>query len=145
MLKIHFYGGYAGLLPFVLLVLAIILGVVQGVDTDAPVAVLLAYSGMIASFLGGTHWLPSLINGNSKQAALALAPSVVALVLFVLAFLITPSLSLFGMAIMFGVLYRADMVLLPESFAIAGYKKFRLNLSAIVGGLLLVAAIAVLF
>jgi hypothetical protein len=145
MQKIHLYGGYAGLAPFALLALAIVFGTVKGIPTDAPAAVLLAYGGMVLSFLGGIHWLPSIESGNTRQAGLALGTCAVSLVLFVLAFLVTPSLSLAGMALCFGVLYRADAVLLPASATIKGYRGFRLKLTAIAAGLLLISALALVF
>ncbi|MCD8496963.1 MAG: DUF3429 domain-containing protein [Alphaproteobacteria bacterium] len=145
MQKIHIYGGYAGILPSFLLTLAIIYGAANGIPTDAPAAILLAYSGMIIAFFGGAHWLPGIKAGNARQVAVAMGAPALSLVLFILAFLFWPSVSLLGMVLIFGVLYRADAVLLPEALAIDGYQAFRQRFTIGAGALLLVAAIAMIF
>lgn len=145
MQKIHLYGGYAGLAPFVLLTLAVVWAAANGAPTDAPAAVLLAYGTMVLSFLGGVHWLPAIESGNRRQAWLALGTCAACLILFVLAFLMVPSVSLIGMALLFWVLYRADAILLPGTQGIPGYPVFRLRLTAVASILLFIAALALFF
>lgn len=145
MQKIHIYGAYAGLVPFALLTLLIVFGVYMNLPTDPLAAMLLFYAGMIASFIGGKHWLPSMKNKDNRQAAIALAPSVILLVLFFVAFAWSPVPALIGTALVLGALYRADVIYLPEAKKTEGYQNFRLRLTAISAGLLLVSALALMF
>lgn len=145
MQKIHIYSGYGGLVPFGLLALAIVYGVYAGLPTDPPAAILLFYAATIASFMGGKHWLPSMKNKDNRQAVIAMAPVVISLVLFVLAFLWSAIPALIGMALVIGALYRADILYLPEAQKTKGYQEFRLRLTAISAGFLLIAALALVF
>lgn len=145
MQKIHIYGAYAGLVPFGLLSLLIVFGVYMDLPTDPLAAMLLFYSGMIACFSAGKHWLPSMKNKDTRQAIIALAPSIICLLLFFVAFRWTPVPALIGTALVIGALYRADMIYLPEAKKTDGYPNFRLRLTAISAGFLVISALALMF
>ena len=118
--------GYAGLLPFIGGALLVWL-VREEVHAYVTLA-LVAYGGLIASFLGGIHW--GLAFRQSEPPARWLAWGVVPSVVAWVAVIMPPSAGLVIVGVLLLVCYAVDRVLYVEQ-GVARWLTLRFRLSAI--------------
>lgn len=117
--------GYAGLLPFVLLALAIWMA--DPIYREFSSRALLGYGAVIASFLGAIHW--GLVMRDPSQQSLAMlgwgvGPSLIAW----LALMASPVFGLFVMAGLLWTCFAVDRVIYPR-FQTQGWLPMRLTLT----------------
>ena len=146
--------GYAGALPFILCALGLL--VFHGALGTALLSVQLIYAGLILSFLGGVHWVHAFPRSSEGQMLLAIAPSILALILNSLAFLslfsgwfspilqtlictFTLIIYLFGFIFM----YATDLQSLDQEEFPDDYMDFRLKVTILVCAALGVSAMAI--
>jgi hypothetical protein len=130
--------GYAGLLPF-------LIGVAALLTSDEPawravaIDTLRHYAAVIASFLGAVHWGMAARHDPLSRARLrwGVMPALIAWVLLA----VTPAgAAFFGFALLFVLILAVDRYLLPVLDD--AYRELRLQLSVVVVAALLVAAVA---
>jgi hypothetical protein len=103
---------------------------------------LLLYSLLIASFLGGVHWPIALQKGNVRQLYLAMLPTLISFALSAAGLWVSPVFIFAGFILLFWGLYAMDHLFLREEFLpFAGYLRFRLVLTSVVTLSLAAAAI----
>jgi hypothetical protein len=129
--------GYAGLIPFVGL---------SGLDIASGneffAGLLLLYSLLIASFLGGVHWPIALQKGHVRQLYLAMLPTLISFALSAAGLWLSPVFIFAGFILLFWGLYAMDYLFLREAFLpFEGYLRFRLILTSVVTLSLAAAAI----
>lgn len=140
MQKLGIIFGYAGAIPFILLMLMSIVG---GDEYTSSIAVLhVAYTVIILSFLGGVHWGQSLKSGNLKQISFSMLPSVIGFILMGFVIWIDPYVPLLFAAILFWVIYYADKKFMPFDVVPERYFIFRRNLTLLVSLSLCVSFLA---
>ncbi len=137
--------GWAGVLPFWGLALALAAGVDLPVIGDEAAA-LVSYGAIILSFMAGVHWglamrAPDAPDG--AQATRLLAISVVPAVIAWFATLATTGTAIVILAILFVALLPVDLWAITERLAPPWYRPLRLQLSAAVVTALLLAAVSV--
>lgn len=131
--------GWAGVIPFAALVAALRLNWATPVDT--PVA-LLAYGAVILSFMGGAQWGITVRSGGGfDQAWRGYAVSVLPALLAWSAILAGGRASLLIEATAFAALIGYDLRTVREGLAPRWYGRLRVQLTAAVVALLLVAAV----
>ncbi len=129
--------GYAGLIPFVGLSA---LDIVSGNEFFA--GLLLLYSLLIASFLGGVHWPVALQKGNLRQLYLAMLPTLISFALSAAGLWLSPVFIFAGFILLFWGLYAMDYLFLRDAcLPFEGYLRFRLILTGVVTLSLAAAAI----
>lgn len=137
--------GYAGVLPFIICTIGLLIAD-QGVLRSVFILTQMAYGGMILSFLGGVHWSHALPKNNERQMILAMIPTIAGLFLFILPVVLQVySLSLFGMALGFLMLYIMDKRYLNADQLPCGYIAFRRKITMIVFSCLAVSITSVSF
>jgi hypothetical protein len=128
--------GFAGLVPFVAGVAALLL-------SDDPRAIdvatrsLTVYAAVIASFLGAVHWgIAAEVDDARRRAHLrwGVTPALAAWVLL----LLPAPAALLGFALLFGMILAVDHMVLPALDD--DYRRLRLQLTVVVVVLLLAAA-----
>jgi len=140
MTRLPVYFGYAGTVPFILIMLMSFFAE----DNQMFSFLQMSYGTMILSFLGGVHWGQAIPTGNNKQLTFSMMPTIVCLALMLWVFLIDPFLPLLIMAGLFWAVYYADKKLMPPDYIPEGYFKYRLNLTIIVSSALLLTFLALL-
>jgi len=130
--------GYAGLLPFVFLAVAI--WVVEP-DHRALLGLALAsYGAVIASFLGAIHW-GLVMRDSSKQSLTLLGWGVVpSLVAWVAVMLSSPT-DLLALAALLWACFAVDRVIYPR-FLLKGWLSMRLILTCVASSSCVIGAIA---
>ena len=129
--------GYAGLIPFALFVLGLM---IYGNDTPRTLylcMLLMAYSSMILSFLSAVHWPLALKNNDAIRLSLSMAPTIICLVLLYVGLTYTPLWPLLVIFILFWHQYLIDRKYFTLLEFPDGYLKFRLRITAITSGLVL--------
>ena len=119
--------GYAGLIPFVGLVLAIWFS--DASDRVRSLAALLAYSATILSFLGAIHWglvMPTAVKQSKALLAWGVAPSLFAWV----GLLLSPAAGLWLVAAALWACFMVDRVVYPK-FGVGAWLPMRLALTSI--------------
>ena len=119
--------GYAGLIPFVGLVLAVWFS--DASDRVRSAAALLAYSATILSFLGAIHWglvMRAAAGQSNEMLAWGVAPSLVAWI----ALLLNPSAGLWLVAATLWACFLVDRMVYPK-FGVAAWLPMRLALTLI--------------
>ena len=119
--------GYAGLIPFVGLVLAVWFS--DASDRVRSVAALLAYSATILSFLGAIHWglvMRAAAGQSNEMLAWGVAPSLVAWI----ALLLNPAIGLWLVAAALWACFMVDRMVYPK-FGVAAWLPMRLALTLI--------------
>lgn len=143
MKKLPIFYGYAGIIPFFIIAMAMLLGDTGGNNLKAGAILQVAYAAMILSFLGGAHWGQAIPRNHQKQITFSMLPTIASFCLFVLAVFGMEFTALIGTAAMFYAVYVADQKMMPREFIPPGYFKFRRNLTYIVMALLLISAVTV--
>ena len=125
--------GYLGTLPFFWLNFVIYSH--KNFDTAVfQVLSMMAYGGMILSFLAGIHWALGLPRQNKVQLCLSMLPTIISFGL-IIAFSYTwsfPAPFLVAMGLMFWAMYFIDLKLLETNDFPVDYFVFRRNLTIIV-------------
>ena len=119
--------GYAGLIPFVGLVLAVWFS--DASDRVRSAAALLAYSATILSFLGAIHWglvMRAAAGQPNGMLAWGVAPSLVAWI----ALLLNPAIGLWLVAAALWACFMVDRMVYPK-FGVAAWLPMRLALTLI--------------
>lgn len=136
--------GLGGLVPFIVLAGALVLGtslpLVGGVDAIRQA--LMIYAVAILSFLGGVRWGIAMGYSDSKAAIRDFLISVVPAVLGWAAALVAPASGLWMMTVAFVLLGLYDYGLACRTVVPEWYGRLRLGLSAAVSALLAAAALA---
>ena len=133
--------GYGGLIPFVVLSIAVVLNLdltALGISNSAEA--LLRYGAVIISFVGAVHWGVAIGSDNPEKPAVMYIYSVLpALVAWVLMFF-PQQFALAGMAVTVALAFVVDRTLLFGQLH-PDYRKLRLHLSCIVALALALAAL----
>jgi len=130
----HFVLGYAGLLPFIGLL------ILMGLDYSPAAFWLLSYAALIYSFLGGVQWMATLNASNGQHKTLKQWVSVLVM-LWAWLWLIVPQMDWFILAgLSFWSLWIYERALFNETYAI-NFMKMRRNLSLVAGLSLLLAGL----
>ncbi len=144
MTKLPIYFGYAGAVPFVAFMLAaFFIDDLNGMKALSFVQ--LSYGAMILSFLGGVHWGQAIPTNNKQQLSFAMVPTVACFGLMIWAVVFNPVLPLFGMVLLFWVVYFADRKMMPLDYIPEGYFTYRRNLTIIVSATLFLSAAIMVF
>lgn len=132
--------GYGGLVPFVLLALAI--WVADPVYRAFCGSALLGYGAVIASFLGAIHWGLAMRDASHQSLALlgwGVVPSLVAWI----ALMASPALGLLLIAGLLWACFAVDRVIYP-CFQAQGWLPMRLGLTLIASASCIVGATGIL-
>ena len=131
--------GYAGLIPFVAGVLMLAAGS-DAASTAVATDLVRYYAAVIASFLGAVHWGVAADQRDPRRRA-RLRWGVMPALLAWLLLLLPAAPALLGFALLFALILGVDRYLLP---VLDGrYRRLRLQLSLVVIGALVVAALLV--
>ena len=131
--------GYAGILPFVLILLGLM---VFSDDTPRTLyldMMLLCYSGLILNFLAGIHWPMAVKERDNIRLSLAMAPTIICFGLVYAGLTYSPLWPLLVIFILFWHQYLIDRKYYSLLDFADGYLKFRLRLTSIVSGLVLLS------
>lgn len=139
--KIATYLGYASVMPFIGLTIAVYSFSDIAVQSML-VVVLIAYAGMIATFLAGVHWPVAMHKKDDVHLSLSMVPALFGLIAVCsVLFLAQIVWFLVIMALVFWVLYLMDRKYLPEDGFAPGYFDFRRNLTVIISVSLALSAL----
>jgi uncharacterized membrane protein len=138
--------GFGGVIPFLVLFLALLPGLSPGFATSREITLwLLAYAAIILSFIGAVHWGVALASVSDdmdkKQMNRNYFYGVMPALLAWLALLLPHNIALFVMAGLVMLAYGADAVLLFRRLN-SDYSILRLYLTAAVSLLLLASGLA---
>ena len=138
--RIAWWLGYGGLIPFVVLSAAVVLGLDSpGFTATDAVSALLRYGAVIISFIGAVHWGVALsVAPPDKRNAMFVYSVIPALAAWLLLFF-TAQVALVGMAVTVVVAFFTDQVLLFAQVH-PDYRRLRLQLTVVVAASLLAAA-----
>ena len=137
--------GFGGVIPFLVLFLALLPGLTPGFMSSHHVTLmLLAYTAIILSFIGAVHWGVALAmdneEGENRSGGHYLYGIVPALIAW-FALLLPPNIALFVMAGVVMLAYGADALLLFKRLK-SDYSILRLYLTAAVSLLLVASGLA---
>lgn len=142
--KVAWILGYAGLIPFFFLTLAVVFGwklpLIGAARLDWWLVV---YAGLVVSFLGAIYWGIVLISPRltDEESRLYLSYGVMPSILAWLTFLLPVRGALVAMGLLILLAYTVDAFLLFPRLG-SDYAKLRLHLSVAVLVMLFIAAIA---
>ena len=131
--------GYAGIIPFVLFLAGLM---VFSNDTPRTLyldMMLLCYSGLILSFLAGAHWPMAVKGRDNIRLSLSMAPTVICILLIYMGLTYTPLWPLLAVFVLFWHQYLIDRKYYSLLDFADGYLAFRLRITSIVSGLVLVS------
>jgi len=137
--------GFGGVIPFLVLFLALLPGLTPGFMSSRDVTLmLLAYAAIILSFIGAVHWGVALAMDNEQgekrsdsHYLYGIMPALIAW----FALLLPPNIALFVMAGVVMLAYAGDALLLFKRLK-SDYSILRLYLTAAVSLLLVASGIA---
>ena len=138
--------GFGGVIPFLVLFLALLPGLSPGFASSQEIALwLLAYAAIILSFIGAIHWGVALAmddnNADKQQSGRNFLYGIVPALLAWFALLLPHNIAFFIMAGLVMLAYGADAVLLFKRLN-SDYSILRLYLTAAVSLLLLASGFA---
>lgn len=143
-MKLYQILGYAGALPFIACLAAIIHPATSAYGYNIAF-IQIAYGGFIASFLAGSHWLGAIKNHQGARMLLAMLPSIVFLGLLVLAlFTSLVGEALIAGGLIFPLMLVMDMKYIKNQEAPHNYMRFRAIITAIVTLTLITAGLTLI-
>jgi hypothetical protein len=129
--------GYAGLIPFVGLALAVWL--VDAAHRSSVVWALAAYGATIVSFVGALHW-GLVMREPARQNVVSLGWGVLPSLVGWVALLLPGTLGLWALAALLWVCFAVDRTSYPR-LGVAGWLPMRLNLTAVGSAACVIAAL----
>jgi len=133
--------GYAGLIPFVVCCLLIVMG--HGAMRQIAVQALVGYGAVILSFMGAVHWGRAMFDdAGFEEKRRTFLFSVVPALFGWLCLILNSRVALIVLGICFAALYLYDRDRLGQRPSMTWYLRLRIRLSLVVVIVLLLAALA---
>ncbi len=131
--------GYAGILPFAFMLLALIIYATDTMHTLFFAMLLIGYSTLILSFLSAIHWPYAIKDNDKTRLILAMIPTLICFGLLYVGLRFSPLWPLPILAVLFWHQYLIDRKYFTLLEFPHGYLKFRLRVTSIVSGLILMS------